>query len=196
MNIYFIRHGETLENEKSTYYGNLNVGLNKKGVSQITKWATFFENKTINKVYISDTKRARETSAIILKKQSDLVFTDVRLNERNFGDFEGKTYEDILKFYPEKAKDWKNDWKNFRPPNGETFMEMYKRVCDFMEDLKKANYNNVLIITHSGVIKGALCYIMDNNPDLFWKFSCKNGDRILVKLEYDNLFLDSITHVD
>ncbi|WP_138202962.1 alpha-ribazole phosphatase [Haloimpatiens lingqiaonensis] len=194
MNIYLVRHGETGENAKGTYYGSMDVGLNARGIAQIETLANFFKKVNIDKVYISDTKRAHETAKIILRENPMEIIKDDRLKETNFGDFEGKTFEEISKRYPKECQVWSKDWKNFRPPNGETYVEMYKRVSDFMDELKKMNCDNVLIVTHSGVIKGILCYVMDGNIDLFWKFACSNGDRVLIKYEYGNLYLDSITH--
>lgn len=194
MNIYLVRHGQTSENKKGTYYGKLDVGLNKKGIEQIENTSRFFQEKHIDIAYISNTKRAYETAKIILDGKNIPILKDNRLRETDFGDFEGKSFEEISKNYPEECMLWQKDWKNFRPPHGETYMEMYKRVSSFMNELKDIKYDNVLIITHSGVIKSILCYIMDENVDLFWKFACGNGDRILIKYEFDNFYLDSITH--
>ncbi|WP_102401068.1 alpha-ribazole phosphatase [Haloimpatiens massiliensis] len=194
MNIYLVRHGETFQNARGTYYGSMNVGLNKKGVAQIEALSKFFKDINIDKVYISDTKRAYETAKIILREKPKSLYKDERLKETSFGDFEGKTFEELSKEYPKECEMWLKDWKNFRPPGGETYMEMYERVSNFMDELKQMKYDNVLIVTHSGVIKAILCYVMEENIDLFWKFACANGDRVLIKYEYGNLYLDSIIH--
>ena len=64
-----------------------------------------------------------------------------------------------------------------------------------MEHIKKLECDNILVCTHSGVIRAMYCYIMNEDIDLFWKFGSKNGDISLIKYEYGNLYIDSITHI-
>ena len=122
------------------------------------------------------------------------MIIDKRINETNFGEFEGKSYEEILELYPKECEIWQKDWKGFIPPNGESYIELYNRASDFLKDILNLNCDNVLIVTHSGVIRAIYSYIMDENMDLFWKFSSRNGDISIVKYEYENLFLDGIIH--
>lgn len=195
MNIYLLRHGQTEENRKGTYYGNLDVSLNEIGIGQGNKAKEFFNNITLDKVYISDKKRTLEMATLVLGQREIEIIQDNRISETNFGDFEGKTYEEIQKLYPKECMCWQNNWKEFVPPGGESYINLCKRVKSFMEDIKKNQCDNVLICTHSGVIRAMFCYIMNENIDLFWKFASKNGDISLIKYEHGNLYIDSITHV-
>ena len=54
-----------------------------------------------------------------------------------------------------------NDFVNFRCPNGESYLDLYKRATDFFEELVKKNYKNVGIITHGGFIRSILSYILE-----------------------------------
>lgn len=195
MNIYLLRHGQTEENRKGSYYGNLDISLNAIGISQGEKAKTFFNDIKLNRVYVSDKKRTLEMAKLVLGQAEIEIIQDNRINETNFGDFEGKTYEEIKTFYAEECTRWENDWKEFVPPNGESYIELCKRVKSFMEDIKKLDCDNILICTHSGVIRAIYCYVMNEDIDLFWKFGCKNGDISLIKYEYGNLYIDAILHI-
>jgi alpha-ribazole phosphatase len=197
MNIYLLRHGQTEENRKGTYYGNLDVSLNEIGISQGNKAKEFFSNIKLDKVYVSDKKRTLEMATLVLGQgQREIeVIQDNRISETNFGDFEGKTYEEIQKIYPKECMCWQNNWKEFQPPKGESYINLCERVKSFMVDIKKLKCDNILICTHSGVIRAMYCYIMNENIDLFWKFGSKNADISLIKYEYGNLYIDSITHI-
>ena len=194
MNIYLLRHGQTEENRKGTYYGNLDVSLNDVGIIQGNKAKQFFNNIKLDRVYVSDKKRTLEMVKLVLGQEEIEVIQDNRINETNFGDFEGKTYEEIQKLYPKECMCWESNWKEFEPPNGENYIKLCERVKNFMEYIKNLKCDNILICTHSGVIRAIYCYIMNENIDLFWKFGCKNGDISLIKYEYDNLYIDSIIH--
>lgn len=194
MNIYFIRHGETEENAKKTYYGGLDAGLSPKGINQCINARKYILNIEFQKVYISESCRTRQSAEILLKDVSEEFIMDKRINELSFGDFEGKTYEEIIRLYPEEEKQWRQDWKEFCPPSGESYREFYERVKDFMVSLEALNEENILVITHGGVIRAAYTYIMGGDLDIYWKFASKNCDISLIKYEYGNWFIDSIVH--
>lgn len=195
MNIYLLRHGQTEENIKGSYYGNLDISLNEIGISQGKKAKDFFNGIKLDKVYVSGKRRTFEMAKLVLGQAKIEILQDNRINETNFGDFEGKTYEEIKELYPEECMCWQNNWKEFVPPNGESYTKLCERVKSFMEHIKKLECDNILICTHSGVIRAIYCYVMNENMDLFWNFSCKNGDISVIKYEYGNLYIDAIMHV-
>ena len=195
MNIYLLRHGQTEENKKGSYYGNLDISLNAVGIAQGNKAKDFFKDIKLDKVYVSHKKRTLEMAKLVMGQKEIEIIVDERINETNFGDFEGKTYEEIQRLYPKECLDWEKDWKEFVPPNGESYIQLSNRVKSFMEHTKKLECDNILICSHSGVMRAVYCYIMDENIDLFWKFGCKNGDISIIKYEYGNLYIDSIIHV-
>ncbi|MCR1934830.1 alpha-ribazole phosphatase [Clostridium tepidum] len=198
MNIYLIRHGETEQNKRKNFYGKLDVGLNEKGKEQSYKAGEFLKNIDFNKIYISDRKRTRETVEKILemnkfyKNKKSIIYKDERINEIDFGLFEGKSYEEICSLYPKEKEEWEKDWKNFTPPQGESAREFYNRVKSFMKHIQKEDEGNYLIVTHGGVIRMIYSYILQNNMDFYWNFASRNGDITLIKYEYGNLFVDYI----
>ncbi|MCC5423670.1 alpha-ribazole phosphatase [Clostridium botulinum] len=198
MNIYLIRHGETEHNKRKNFYGKLDVGLNEKGEKQSYKVGELLKDVKFNKIYISDRKRSRETAERILErnrfyeKEKNIIYKDEKINELDFGIFEGKSYEEIGSLYPKEQEKWEKDWKNFAPPKGESAVVFYNRVENFMKHIQKEEDGNYLIVTHGGVIRMIYSYILQNNMDFYWNFASRNGDITLIKYEYGNLFIDYI----
>lgn len=198
MNIYLIRHGETEHNKRKNFYGKLDVGLNEKGKEQSYKVGELLKDVKFNKIYISDRKRTRETAERILEKnkfydkEKNIIYKDERINEIDFGLFEGKSYEEIGSLYPKEQEKWEKEWKNFAPPKGESAVVFYNRVENFMKHIQKEEDGNYLIVTHGGVIRMIYSYILQNNMDFYWNFASRNGDITLIKYEYGNLFIDYI----
>ncbi|AUM94714.1 TPA: alpha-ribazole phosphatase [Clostridium botulinum] len=198
MNIYLVRHGETEHNKRKKFYGKLDVGLNENGGEQSYKVGEFLKDVEFNKIYISDRKRTRETAERILernklyKKEKKIIYKEEKLNELDFGIFEGKSYEEIGFLYPKEQERWEKDWKNFAPPKGESAVEFYSRVENFMKHIQKEEDGDYLIVTHGGVIRMIYSYILQNNMDFYWNFASRNGDITLIKYEYENLFIDYI----
>ncbi|MFV3010897.1 alpha-ribazole phosphatase [Clostridium botulinum] len=198
MNIYLVRHGETEHNKRKNFYGKLDVGLNEKGEEQSYKVGEFLKDVKFNKIYISDRKRTRETAERILEKnkfygkEKNIIYKDERINEIDFGIFEGKSYEEIGSLYPKEQEKWEKDWKNFAPPKGESAMVFYNRVENFMKHIQQEEDGNYLIVSHGGVIRMIYSYMLQNNIDFYWNFASRNGDITLIKYEYENLFIDYI----
>ncbi|MFL0245969.1 alpha-ribazole phosphatase [Candidatus Clostridium stratigraminis] len=195
MNIYLLRHGETEENKNRFYYGKLDVSLNEKGRTQALKAREFLEEVNFDKVYTSERLRTKETASIAFREGLNNFIADKRINEMDFGEFEGKDYKEIQELYPKEYENWSSDWKKFSPPGGESYLEVYNRVKEFMEELLRVQCENVLVVTHGGIIRTILCFVLGESLDNFWKFSSKNCDISLIKYEYGNIFIDSITHI-
>lgn len=196
MNIYLVRHGETQSNNDKAYYGNLDCGLTHNGKLQALAVKDKLSSVKFDGVFSSHMKRARETAEIILEDRNCKIVEDKRAAEMNMGIFEGKKYEDLSKKYPEEWKAWCDNWKSYEIPEGESYVDFYNRVRDFFEDILKFQGENILVVTHGGVIKSICAYILGDNFDIFWKIGSKNGDITLIKYEYGNVYLDAIIPVE
>lgn len=191
MDIYLIRHGETVENSKGTFYGSLEPQLNEVGIKQCKILKQELENIEFSKMYVSSKTRARETAQLI--KDGGFVVDEV-LSERSFGEFEGKSYSEIKEEYKEEVDIWNNDWSGFRPPNGESFDDFYKRIEQFIKSLEQnvKEDEKVLIVTHGGVIRVFLTYVFGGDYNMFWKFASRNGDIVKIKFENGYYYVDYI----
>lgn len=196
MNIYLLRHGETEHNKNGVYYGKTDSVLNAKGIDEMIRAKNILDAISFDKVYMSKSIRTQRTYDIIFGEgEREKVITDERIGELDFGNFEGKSYEYIKKTFPDECSNWEKNWKEFVFPGGESYLQFYGRVKQFIEEILSLKEENILLITHSGVIKSFYCYALFENLDLFWKFSSRNGDISLIKYEYGNLYVDSIMHV-
>ncbi len=50
---------------------------------------------------------------------------------------------------------------------GESYLEVKKRVYEFIEDLKKINNEEILIVAHGGVIRWFYLYFKDEMVGMF-----------------------------
>ena len=83
---------------------------------------------------------------------ADNVRIDDRLAEINFGDWEGKRWDDIER----KAIDaWATDVSGFTPPGGESVADLQRRVLDFADSL---DCSRVVLVSHAGVLRALIGY--------------------------------------
>ena len=164
--LILIRHGESTLNKEGVYFGTHDPSLTETGFEQL--------NLLINEVpdydfiYSSPLRRAVESAEILNYKKLDTIY-DSRLLELNFGDFEGLTYSEILKKYPNEAQKWKNEGISYKFPKGNSIPDLEKSIVSFVEEIKDSN-KNFLLVTHFGVISSILSHYISDNITNFWKF--------------------------
>ena len=96
------------------------------------------------------------------------IETDRRLEEQHFGIFEGLTYDEIGKKYPEDLKAWNSDYENYRIRQGESFLDVRRRIDSFAEDLLHGEDfqgdGKILITAHKGTFGHLLASLLGLPP--------------------------------
>jgi alpha-ribazole phosphatase len=159
MKIYFIRHAESKFNLKEIACNNQEKNiLTRVGKKQAEKLAKKLININIDKIFISEAKRAYETILPLIKVRKDIpVKKDKRLNECSFGIFGGLSLGAAEKKYPKIFKAKQIDQWNIPAPNGESYRDVFLRFKLFLNDLKKdakkSRLENIVIISHATPLK-------------------------------------------
>lgn len=155
--IYLVRHGQTDWNVERKIQGNTDIPLNEIGELQARNAAENISKLKIDKIISSDLSRARQTAEIINEKVGANIKLDKRLREVNYGDFEGNLVENLTE------QDWQIFDKNPEKINGESRIEVYKRIKSLFDEIDEEE--NTLIVTHGGALRMIMYYA--NNKDKF-----------------------------
>lgn len=178
MNIYFVRHGESVANEQKRFAGVWDVPLNEKGVMQAQQAGEKLKNLTFEGIYASDLKRAFHTAEHIAAHHKTDITPMPAFREVNFGSWEGKTYAEIKALDQDGLDKWIEDYKTFAAHGGESVCDVYKRTSEAYEALVKKhgkNSNaNILIVAHGGVIQTLLSHICYGDLSGYWRFGVDN----------------------
>lgn len=155
--IYLIRHG--LDDER--YIGGWSdADLTIFGRKQVDETLKFIVDKEliINKIISSDIKRAGSTSLILNDKLNLNIEYTKSLRELDKGIYTGVLKSKLSKSEINKIKSFSITDKY---PNGESMEDLYNRMKVFLKELK--NVDNVLLVTHRGVIN-MFYYILNDIP--------------------------------
>ncbi|WP_459130122.1 histidine phosphatase family protein [Guggenheimella bovis] len=151
MKLFFVRHGETDYNRQGIIQGARDIPLNDAGRAQAKVLREKIVELSLEAIFSSPLKRAKETAEILNENLSLPVHFDDRLVERHFGELEGKSYESL---------DWSKDEDNwdflkdaYESFGVESIESMDKRIDSFIEDLKKTPFERVLILSHGSLGK-------------------------------------------
>ena len=178
--IILIRHGQTDMNKDQLYYGRLDVPINETGKEQAENTRKNLVEFEIDydKIYSSPMKRAYETAEIVNYKNLEIEKDD-ELREMDFGIFEGLSYKEIIKKYPEEMEKLKKDWKTYSYVTGENPFMLQKRALKFLEKIDK-NKNN-MVVTHWGIICTLLSFLFSSELEGYWKYQVKNGGIVIIE---------------
>lgn len=125
--LIFVRHGESESNERGLFTGQADVSLSGLGEKQATALKNFILKKyTVDAVYSSDLKRARDTVLPIAKALHLPVQTNARLREIYGGLWEECPIRYIAENYKNDYMVWCENIGLARCTGGESMEEVQK----------------------------------------------------------------------
>lgn len=172
-NLFFLRHFQTEQNLKHITTGNLDVPI------------LTFPDKIIGleliedydlQVFCSSLSRCLETLSFCEMKLG-IKFTNIKilneLQERNFGDWQGKSKEYVLLNYPSYFINRKFNYLP-TPPNGESIEEIIVRLQKVISLLNEVDETKkILICSHNHIMKILIEHLFGTN--VMNSFNFENG---------------------
>jgi broad specificity phosphatase PhoE/ribonuclease HI len=155
--IYLIRHGETIltPTRKFSGTGSLDPELTADGLAQADLVAAEVAKLKPEVLVASPLQRTRQTAEAIARTTGLEIIFDTDWYELSFGDWDGKSIEEVKRENPDEYQAWLNS-SSYRPGGGESYDEAAIRI-DLALDKLVVQYpgKKVVVVTHNGVIKSA-----------------------------------------
>ena len=202
MEITFVRHGQTEWNATRRYQGRSDIPLSHAGVGQAEAIRDALAARPFDAIFASDLSRAIETARIVAQPHHLPVRIDARVREFDFGAWEGLTWPEIVERWPEFRDQGATMAKLYAPDGGERFEDVCVRVGAFLDDVRCMPYENVLVVTHAGVLHAVLEVLGEAVQDrpgdgLSVSFSQASITRIAMNDEQVRLItLNDVSHLD
>ena len=204
VNLYIMRHGQTILNKAGRTQGWCDGVLTKDGIDVAVNTGLGLSDIKFKAVYSSDLGRAVKTARIVIKENK--ASTNLQLEELEglrevcFGKYEGELesiqFNDILKFLKvssfkeaEEKYDFQKEYCNScaaldETKEAEDYNTVLKRIMKSIEDIcidnADNNGGNVLIVGHGGIIRLIIHYLDKS-------FKIRNLDNSSIsKIVYEN----------
>lgn len=142
--VVLMRHGETPWSTEGRFAGLTDLELTPRGEASATAARGKLEGMLFDRVVASPLLRAWRTAELLAAGEVSL---DRRLIERDYGDYEGLTTQQIR----DKVPGWQV-WCD-PIPNGEAIETMTQRVDSFIEDLRLSGFRTTLVVAHAHLIR-------------------------------------------
>ena len=153
MELYVVRHGQTIVNVKGLINARNIIGINNTGKQEAKNAAEQMEKTKIDLIICSPLRRTKQTCKIINKNKIKVLY-DRRILER---DSRSMQFEKIEKL---DLEEWYNIQKTEVYKNSEGFKSILDRVKNFLEEVKiKYPDKAILIVTHGDVCKAIYAYL-------------------------------------
>lgn len=142
--LYLCRHGDTAWSPYRRFAGRTDIPLTEEGERNALQLGRRLKTVSFTKVVVSPLSRARRTAQ--LAGYEEVAEIDSRLAEWNFGQYEGKLRDDVVRERP--------GWTYLRDgcPGGETAECVGQRADELLGDLKKVS-GTVLLFGHSVILR-------------------------------------------
>lgn len=170
LELVVVRHGLTQWNLDKRYQGQRDIELLlPDALPDMDRLRNALAGESFDAVVTSDLGRCRQTLAHIAEGRGwPEARQDQRLRENDFGDFEGRSWEELKD--SEIYRDWIDSAGELAPPGGESAEQLRQRLqaalADIFATAKAEHHRKVLVVTHGGVIR-ELRRVYDGVP--FWE---------------------------
>jgi alpha-ribazole phosphatase len=151
--LILVRHAEPADDARGRCYGRFDVGLSDAGREHARRLPASLGHLDYGAVYTSPRVRARETAEPLAEARGLHAVVDDDLRELDFGELEGRRYEEIEASDPELFRAWMETPTRVRFPGGESYADLRMRALRAFERIRD---ESALVVTHGGVIRAAL----------------------------------------
>ncbi len=149
-----LRHGAT---GFSGFRGSLDDALISEGWQQMEKAVA---GMRWDAIMSSPRLRCAAFARALAAKLHVALQLDERLAELDFGAWEGKTVEELMRHEPEALQAFWRDPEHHAPPGGEPMSVFSSRVSAAWDGLQQQYAGqHVLLVTHGGVIRHLICQV-------------------------------------
>ena len=159
IHITFVRHGTTKYNEEDRVQGSSDIPLSKKGFDEINN--VHIEDPNFDAFFHSPLSRSKDTLLGIMEKynmSNNNIFESHLISERSYGVFEGLTKRQIEIQMPRLYNKWCLN-ENVVGEKIEPIECVIDRVEEFIAKIISYEYENILAVTHSGLLYALFKYI-------------------------------------
>ncbi len=182
--IYLLRHGETVWNREGWNQGHRDSPLTRRGIAQAEAMGRCLlgeiEEPRPWAIVASPLGRAWQSAAIVsevLGLEPHAITHETRLMEIEFGEWEGRGFDQIEADRPGILAQRAADKWRFRPPGGESYADLNARVASWLSPVSA--WAKLIVVCHGGtgrILRGCFAQLsrevtmnLDNPQDELYR---------------------------
>lgn len=203
--LILLRHGNSMWNQKNIFTGWVDVSLSKKGVAEASKAGKLLSKIKFDAIFTSALTRAQMTLQLAMLENEDdrsmyfehadkryfhgvdvkntlMVNVSEALNERFYGDLQGKEKSAFKKSVGEELFTQYRRSYATPPPNGESLKMTIERTLPYFDKeilplIKKGK--TVLVVAHGNSLRGIVKEVMNISDDQIVSYEIATGQPLV-----------------
>ncbi len=187
MRLYLVRHAQTAWNFDGKAQGHTDISLDPIGLDQAAKIGDVFQDYPVDLVLSSDLSRAKQTAEPIAIVSGASLELRTDLRERTFGAWEGLPFAEVSANLAERASAKGISPQEVRPPNGESYLDVWTRLDDVIETIRNFD-GDLVVVSHGGTLSLLLAKLVLGTLDTSRSFRFGNTGVTELELARDGLF--------
>jgi broad specificity phosphatase PhoE len=169
LKLFITRHGETIWNVEKRLQGWKDSDLTETGVNNAISLGETLNETVFQAVYASPSKRTINTAKLIMGNKEVPINLNERLREINMGDWEGRTHNEVAETDADAFHSFWNAPHTYTALKGENFTAVQQRAIEVINHIQASHSTgNILIVTHTVVIKCLLAYFKGLPLEKLW----------------------------
>lgn len=180
--LVLVRHAETESQYFGRYLGATDVPLSDRGRCQANGLTRAWDRLGPQRCFCSPLLRTRQTLDPLTQKFNVPVEFHEQLREVDFGRWEGLTFEEISSQYPAEVSRWAAGDLDFSFPGGESMAGFIHRIEQVADRIVQEPADTVAVITHGGVIRFMVCYLLGLPFEKYLLFDIKPASVTLLDI--------------
>jgi broad specificity phosphatase PhoE len=164
--LLLVRHGETLDNRRRVFQGQIGSGLTDLGREQSRLLAARLAllarvGVRFGAMYTSDLERARETADVLGRALDLTLEVDAGLREIYLGGWQGLHETEVIARFRDEWEAWRRG-EDIARGGGERLAEVGARMVRTVERIAALHPDgNVIVVSHGAAIKSFAAHVLD-----------------------------------
>jgi broad specificity phosphatase PhoE len=161
LNLYLLRHGETASSASGGFCGAIDPDLTPEGHLMAEDFGKIYAEHPFKAAYVSPMQRARHTAGPVCEAQSLSLNIRPGLSEVSFGEWEGRSTEEVRQQYPKEYLRWSTDAGWNGPPGGERGIDVARRALLVLDEIQADHTSgDILVVSHKATIRILICALL------------------------------------
>jgi alpha-ribazole phosphatase len=188
LKLTLIRH-TSLQIAPGVCYGQTDVDVSVNFMQEVLITQKKLSTMPIDAVFCSPLQRCVKLAEAL---NLNNIRQDDRLKELHFGDWEMQAWDDIPRDY---FDEWAQNYAHMPPPNGETFNQLQTRGIAFINEILSQHHKqHVLLVTHGGMIRALLAYVLSMELKSLFRFNIDYGSLTQLDFSGDSPKINFVNH--
>lgn len=177
--ILLVRHPPVAKAWAGRCYGRSDMGWSREGAAMARDLARRLAQEPLTAIVHSGAIRTRRLAEMVGQRTGLTIRRDTRWLERDFGSWEGRTWNAIWRETGSLMEGMMTHPATFRPGNGETGVDLMHRVRAAWGALDEAG--DLLVVAHGGSIAALRTLISGHPPERMIELVPQPGAMITIE---------------